>query len=125
MNDNELFEQARRRVQKKIKGRQVTNKDVIVDQAKEIEHYRNKIQKMKSITSNKEGLNKKFEITIKGEKYIILYNDNKANITMLNAYLIKLVNEKEKISISKDNEFEILNKTREDEAKSFVFNPPY
>lgn len=31
MNDNELFEQARRRVQKKIKGRQVTNKDVIVD----------------------------------------------------------------------------------------------
>lgn len=125
MNDNELFEQARRRVQKKIKGRQVTNKDVIVDQAKEIEYYRNKIQKMKSITSNKEGLNKKFEITIKGENYIILYNDNKANITILNAYLIKLVNEKEKISISKDNEFKILNKTREDEAKNFVFTPPY
>lgn len=125
MNDNELFEQARRRVQKKIKGRQVTNKDVIVDQAKEIEHYRNEIQNMKSITSNKEGLNKKFEITIKGEKYIILYNDNKANITMLNAYLIKLVNEKEKICISKDNEFKILNKTREDEAKSLVFSPPY
>lgn len=80
---------------------------------------------MKSITSNKEGLNKKFEITIKGEKYIILYNDNKANITMLNAYLIKLVNEKEKICISKDNEFKILNKTREDEAKSLVFTPPY
>ena len=40
MDDNELFEQARRRVQKKIKGRCVTNKDVIVDQEREIEYYR-------------------------------------------------------------------------------------
>lgn len=121
MNDNELFEQARRRVQKKIKGRQVTNKDVIVDQAKEIEYYRNKIQNIKNITNNKEGFNKKFEITIKGEEYIILYNDNKTDMTMLNAYLIKLVNEKDITGIRKDNEFKILNRTREDEAKSFVF----
>ena len=41
MNDNELFERARRRVQKKIKGRCVTNKDVIIDQEKEIEYYYN------------------------------------------------------------------------------------
>lgn len=46
MNDNELFEQARKRVQRKIKGKCITNKDVIIDQEKEILYYREKIQKM-------------------------------------------------------------------------------
>lgn len=46
MDDNELFEQARRRVQKQIKGRCVTNKDIIVDQEREIEYYREKIKKL-------------------------------------------------------------------------------
>lgn len=46
MNDNELYEQARARVQRKIKGRSVKNKDIIVDQEKEIRYYRERIQKM-------------------------------------------------------------------------------
>ena len=46
MNDLELFEKARRRVQNKIKGRCVTNKDVIVDQEREILYYRDKIERM-------------------------------------------------------------------------------
>ncbi len=54
MNDNELFEKARRRVQGKIKGRCVTNKDVIIDQEKEIEQYRNKIRKLTDVIENKE-----------------------------------------------------------------------
>lgn len=44
MNDNELYERARKRVQEKIKGRSVHNKDVIIDQEKEIEYYRNRIK---------------------------------------------------------------------------------
>ena len=35
--DNELYEQARRRVKEKIKDRCVMDKDVIIDQEKEIE----------------------------------------------------------------------------------------
>ena len=46
MDDNELYEQARARVQRKIKGRSVKNKDIIVDQEKEIRYYRERIQKM-------------------------------------------------------------------------------
>lgn len=110
MNDNELFEQARRRVQKKIKGRCVTNKDVIVEQERELEYYRNK---NKDVTHNTKLFDKQFEITINKEVYLIKYNDNKEiNIVMLNAFIIKLVNEKDKIYIAKDNEFMIVNKTR-------------
>ena len=48
MNDIELFEQARRRVQNKQKRNRkcVTNKDVIIDQEKEILYYREKIQRL-------------------------------------------------------------------------------
>lgn len=121
MDDNELFEQARRRVQKKIKGRCVTNKDVIVDQEREIEYYRDKIKKLEDIIHNRKVFNKQFEITINDEEYLINYNDDKeTNTIMLNTYLIKLVNEKDKSYIIKDNEFKIVNKTRYNKQNRFV-----
>ncbi len=120
MDDNELFKQARRRVQKKIKGRCVTNKDVIIDQEREIEYYRDKIKKLEDIIHNRKVFNKQFEITINDEEYSINYNDDKeTNTIMLNTYLIKLVNEKDKISIIKDNEFKIVNKTRYNKSNTF------
>lgn len=120
MDDNELFKQARRRVQKKIKGRCVTNKNVIVDQEREIEYYRDKIKKLEDIIHNRKVFNKHFEITINDEEYSINYNDDKeTNTIMLNTYLIKLVNEKDKIHIIKDNEFEIVNKTRYNKLNTF------
>ena len=48
-NDLEMFEQARNRVQKKMKNKCVTNKDVIIDQEKEIEQYRERIKRMTRI----------------------------------------------------------------------------
>lgn len=120
MDNNELFEQARRRVQKKIKGRCVTNKDVIVDQEREIEYYRDKIKKLEDIIHNRKVFNKQFEITINNEEYLINYNDDKeTNTIMLNTYLIKLVNEKDKAYIIKDNEFKIVNKTRYNKLNRF------
>ena len=119
-NDLELFEKARRRVQGKIKGRCVTNKDVIVDQEREIEYYRDKIKMLEDIIHNKRVFNKQFEITINDEEYLINYNDDKeTNTIMLNAYLIKLVNEKDKTYIIKDNEFKIVNKTRYNKLNRF------
>ena len=119
-NDLELFEKARRRVQGKIKGRCVTNKDVIVDQEREIEYYRDKIKKLEDIIHNRKVFNKQFEITINDEEYLIKYNDDrKINTIMLNAYLIKLVNEKDKTYIIKDNEFKIINKTRYNKLNTF------
>ncbi len=55
MNDNELFEQARKRVQKKFRGKCVRNKDVIVDQEREIQYYRERIQNMMKKTNNEES----------------------------------------------------------------------
>ena len=52
--DLELFEQARRRVQGKLKGRCVRNKDVIIDKEKEIIYYRDKIEYLTNIIKNKE-----------------------------------------------------------------------
>lgn len=113
MNDNELFEQARRRVQKKIKGRCVTNKDVIVDQEREIEYYRNKIEKIIEKSYKRNVFDNRFEITINDEEYLIEYNNDKEiNTIELNAQLAKLINEKDKIYILKYNEFRILNRTR-------------
>jgi len=55
--DIRLFEQARERVQRKIKDRCVTNKDVIIDQEKEIMQYRNRIEQLKKINANISKLN--------------------------------------------------------------------
>ncbi len=112
MNDNELFEMARRRVQGKIKGRCVTNKDVIIDQEKEIRYYREKIQKLIDIIENKrENFNKELEITIKSEEYLIQYNSDTDLVTLM-IYINKLILETDLNRIHKDGEFRIYNKTR-------------
>ena len=119
MDDNELFEQARRRVQNKISRRCVTNKDVIVDQEKEIMYYRKTIEHLKEKTKTFEEDNKVprpyenvAEIRIKNEDYIIKYNRD-IDIVLLSVHFIKLVNDKEIIRIKKMNEFDITNITRQ------------
>lgn len=109
MNDNELFERARRRVQKKIKGRCVTNKDVIIDQEKEIEYYREKIQRLTD--KEKETFDKELEVTIKSEDYLIKYNDD-TDLVELMMYVNKLIIETDINRMYKDGEFRIYNKTR-------------
>lgn len=113
MNDNELFEQARIRIQKQIKGRCISDKDIIVEQEKEIMYYRKKIQNIieKNKTVQIVNYDNIFEISINNEQYIIRYNNN-TNIVELNIYLIKLINEKDKCLIMKDKEFKIINATR-------------
>lgn len=70
---------------------------------------------------NSKVLNKQFEITINNEKYLIKHNSNiEINLIELNAYLTKLVNEKDKISILKDNQFRIINITRGKANNIFV-----
>ena len=72
---------------------------------------------------NKETLNKRFEITINSEKYIIIYNSNiEANTIELNAYLTKLINERDKIMICKDNKFKIINETRKRNHEMYLEN---
>ncbi len=114
MNDNELFEQARRRIQKGIKGRSVTNKEVIVEQEKEIQYYRKRIQQLMNVETDTIYIGKYehyLEVEINNEQYCIGYNDASDSLS-INIYLLKLVNEKDKIYIMKDNCFCILNKTR-------------
>lgn len=120
MENIELFERARNRVQKKIKGRCVTNKDVIIDQEKEIQYYRERIQKLTNISDSINSLDKKIEISINKEDYLIKYKNGTDNI-ILNSYLIKLVYEKDKYIIEKTNEFRIINKTRYNKSHDFEF----
>lgn len=107
--DDELFEQARRRVQAKIKGRCIRNKDVIIEQEKEIEYYREKIRRLTD--NEKEIFNKKTEITIKNEDYLIQYNNDTDLITLMMC-VNKLIIETDLNRIYKDGEFRIYNKTR-------------
>lgn len=109
MSDTELYEKARRRVQKKIKGRCVTNKDVIIDQEKEIEYYREKIQRLTD--KKKETFDKELEVTIKSEDYLIKYNDD-TDLVELMMYVNKLIIETDLNRMYKDGEFRIYNKTR-------------
>lgn len=109
MSDTELYEKARRRVKKKIKGRCVTNKDVIIDQEKEIEYYREKIQRLTD--KKKETFDKELEVTIKSEDYLIKYNDD-TDLVELMMYVNKLIIETDLNRMYKDGEFRIYNKTR-------------
>lgn len=109
MSDTELYEKARRRVQEKIKGRCVTNKDVIIDQEKEIEYYRKKIQRLTDV--KKETFDKKLEVTIKSEDYLIKYNDD-TDLVELMMYVNKLIIETDLNRMYKTGEFRIYNKTR-------------
>lgn len=45
MSNEELYIKARSRVQSKVCGRRVTDDEIIIDQEKEIEYYRDKINK--------------------------------------------------------------------------------
>lgn len=64
--------------------------------------------------NNSKVLDEQFEITINNEDYIIEYNGNREiNLIELNVYITKLINEKDKIIICKDNQFRIINTTRE------------
>lgn len=109
MNDTELYEKARKRVQEKIKGRCVTNKDVIIDQEKEIEYYREKIQRLTD--KKKETFDKELEVTIKSEDYLIKYNDD-TDLVELMMYVNKLIIETDLNRIYMNRKFRIYNKTR-------------
>ena len=53
----------------------------------------------------------KIRLEIKEEEYVIRYNDN-ANPIMINAYLLKMIEDTDKIiKVRKDNEFYIENVT--------------
>lgn len=117
MNDNELYKQARARVKNKI--RNASDKDIIIDQEKEIIYYRKTIEQLKEKAKTfKEDneLPKQYEnvveIRIKNEDYIIKYNRD-IDIVLLSVHFIKLVNDKEIIRIGKMNEFDITNITRQ------------
>ena len=109
MNDIELYEKARKRVQKKIKGRCVTNKDVIIDQEKEIEYYREKIRTLTNKTS--ENFDKELEININNEDYLIKYN-NDTDLVELMMYINKIIIETNINRVYKIGKFKIYNKTR-------------
>ncbi len=117
MDDNELYKKVRARVKNKI--RNASDKDIIIDQEKEIMYYRKTIEQLKEKTKIFEEDNelpKQYEnvdeIRIKNEDYIIKYNRD-IDIFLLSVRFIKLVNDKEIIRIAKKNEFDITNITRQ------------
>ena len=119
MNDDRLYKQARARVENKI--RNASDKDIIIDQEKEIMYYRKTIEQLKEETKTFKEDNKLpklseyenvVEIRIKNEDYIIKYNKD-IDTVLLSVYFIKLVNDEEVIRIDKKNEFDITNITRQ------------
>ena len=117
MDDNELYKKVRARVKNKI--RNASDKDIIIDQEKEIMYYRKTTEQLKEKTKIFEEDNelpKQYEnvdeIRIKNEDYIIKYNRD-IDIFLLSVRFIKLVNDKEIIRIAKMNEFDITNITRQ------------
>ena len=118
MNDDELYKQARARI--KNKKRNASDKDIIIDQEKEIMYYRKTIEQLKEETKTFKENNKLsklceyenvVEVRIKNEDYIIKYNRD-IDTVLLSVYFIRLVNDKEVIRIDKKNEFDITNITR-------------
>ena len=123
MNDDELYKQARARI--KNKKRNASDKDIIIDQEKEIMYYRKTIEQLKEETKTFKEDNKLpklyeyenvVEIRIKNEDYIIKYNRD-IDTVLLSVYFISLVNDKEAIRINKKNEFNITNITRKKQHK--------
>lgn len=113
MNNIELYKNARNRVQNKL-GKGISDRDIIIDQEEEIIYYREKIKKLTDMLKYKKDieLNKKNEIDINKEDYLIMYNED-TDMIILNTYLIKLINEEDiDYIISKENEFKIINKSR-------------
>ena len=61
----------------------------------------------------------KIRLDIKEEEYVIRYNDN-ANPIMINAYLLKMIEDTDKIiKVRKDNEFYIENITEIEKRIAF------
>lgn len=61
----------------------------------------------------------KIRLDIKEEEYVIRYNDN-ANPIMINAYLLKMIEDTDKIiKVRKDNEFYIENITEMEKRIAF------
>ena len=61
----------------------------------------------------------KIRLEIKEEEYVIRYNDN-ANPIMINAYLLKMIEDTDKmIKVRKDNEFYIENITEIEKRIAF------
>lgn len=115
MDDDKLYKQARARVENKI--RNASDKDIIIDQEKEIMYYRRTIEHLKENTFKEDNeLPKQYEnvdeIRIKNEDYIIKYNKD-TDMFSLSVHFIKLVNDKETIRLAKMNEFDITNITRQ------------
>lgn len=115
MDDDKLYKQARARVENKI--RNTSDKDIIIDQEKEIMYYRRTIEHLKENKFKEDNeLPKQYEnvdeIRIKNEDYIIKYNKD-TDMFSLSVHFIKLVNDKETIRLAKMNEFDITNITRQ------------
>ena len=115
MNNNELYEQVRKRYQRTYLGKCFSDKDIIIKQEEEIKHYRERINKFldKSlgIENSTNYLNKELEININNEDYLIKYNNN-TDIVKLMMYVNKLINDSDIRMICSNEEFKIYNKTR-------------
>ena len=115
MNNNELYEQVRKRYQRTYLGKCFSDKDIIIKQEEEIKHYRERINKFldKSlgIENSTNCLNKELEININNEDYLIKYN-NSTDIVKLMMYVNKLINDSDIRMICSNEEFKIYNKTR-------------
>lgn len=115
MNNDELYEQVRKRYQRNYLGKCFSDKEIITEQEKEIKHYRERINKFldKSlgIENSVNDLNKELEIGINNEDYLIKYNNN-TDIVKLMMYVNKLINDSEINMICSKEEFKIYNKTR-------------
>lgn len=71
MNDNELYEQARNREERNIKRRGISDKDIIIQQEKEIQYYRQRIERILDKKSTKQTQSKhKLKIEIDSDKAI-------------------------------------------------------
>lgn len=122
MNKEETYLKIRKRIESVKHNKQLSDMDIILGLEEEIKYYRNRIDKLTEKIKNKKDLelNKQFEIKINKEDYLVKYNKD-TNVVELNTYLIKLINEKDKIMICKDKEFKIINKTR-DTIKNLMYD---
>lgn len=78
---------------------------------------------IKANESKEKMLDKRFEMTINNEEYLIEYNSNKEiNTIQLNAWLVKLINEKDMYKVVKDNEFKITKSKKTFYGKEFAID---
>ena len=121
MNDEKLYLKARQRIENMKRKNNITDSEIIIELEKEIEHYRERINKFldKSlgIKNNYEIYDREIEITIKDEEYLIKYNNN-IDTVLLNVYVNKLIAEKDKTIICKKMNLKLLIKREQKEMKT-------